>query len=158
MELVDKQISTVEAEIVDLVLQVHYQTQTSSFMWNRIWNHGAADSADQCFQLLFSPELSFDVGVVQSSIFLDTLEETKKPAIALQALITTVLRNAYCDAVPYFDYRQEAVTCTVSLKQIPMDHTGLVVSAVLVALHFILTLVVVVLFGLRGNVLGLHNP
>ncbi|KAI0546828.1 hypothetical protein F4679DRAFT_587202 [Xylaria curta] len=169
---VDKQVVT-----TTLVSNMYSNQPTRPFVWSSITlglvNFRAQESSGPvyygtCLHKPDGPTVplhlyigsldSLWINPILSSIFSDTLEETKNPAIAMQAFFTTVLRNIYYAALPSFDYNQEVVMRMAVSKQIPSGYMGFIAVASLVAAHVVLTYTTVVMFVLKGRLLDLHNP
>jgi hypothetical protein len=93
---------------------------------------------------------------VLNAIFTDIMDETGNPALAWQALMTSVLRNAYYDWLPAFTVRGDITTTHMVLRQRPVRRIGFYIVMSVLAAHIILVIVVCVWFysATRYTVLG----
>jgi hypothetical protein len=76
-------------------------------------------------------------------VFDDVIADTDSPALALQAILTIVLRAAYYDWVQLLNNNSSTKTVTFQQALIPLHHTGLCavmyILAILLALCWIIT-------------------
>ncbi|KAI1120487.1 hypothetical protein F5Y10DRAFT_289621 [Nemania abortiva] len=156
MKEVDEQISATRREDP---YSLTYSSPTMPFLWYNVWAP-VRNSEDGSLKLAFdntTTPLGTGANPILRSIFFNVLVDTRNPALAIQAMLTTILRCAYYDALPFFDYDQVAVTRMVNLEQIPLAHSGFTVIVALVVAHCLLTLAILVLFILRGRMVVLHK-
>lgn len=83
---------------------------------------------------------------ILNAIFRDTLIETDNPALAWQALTTTVARMAYYDWLPTFDSYAPITTTSMVPCQVPKYHTGFTVVAVNLVVHLSLFIAITIWF------------
>ncbi|KAF1985929.1 hypothetical protein K402DRAFT_394179 [Aulographum hederae CBS 113979] len=74
------------------------------------------------------------------------MDDTNDPALALQAVLTTALRMAYYDAMPYFDYKAEVTTRSAIQEQMPVGNMGLIIVLTVMLVHWVLVVVISVVF------------
>lgn len=84
---------------------------------------------------------------VLNAIFRDVLVETDNPALAWQALVTTVLRMAYYDWLPTFDTISEVKTVSHVDCLKPQHFLGFLIVAGNIFIHLCLVLIITVYFG-----------
>lgn len=100
---------------------------------------------------------SLALSPILNAIFRDTLIDTGNPALAWQALTTSVMRMAYYDWLPTFDSFSDAkITSTVPC-QVPIHSTGFSIVAANLALHLVLFTISVVWFRLATKTSLLNN-
>jgi hypothetical protein len=85
------------------------------------------------------------------------MEATQNPVLALQAVLTTVLRTTYYDAVPFFNYEQPVQTRSVTAAQMPQATAGFIAIATLVLVHWLLTMLTFIFFVSRDRYAVLDN-
>lgn len=108
--------------------------------------------SDQSFN--FTPLVP---GTILNSIFRDTLIDTGNPALAWQALTTSVMRMAYYDWLPTFDTFLDAKITSKVPCQVPIHFTGFSIVTADLALHLILFTVSVIWFSLATKTSLLNN-
>jgi len=93
---------------------------------------------------------------VLNAIFTDIMDETGNPALAWQALVTSVLRNAYYDWLPAFTVRGNITTTHMVPCQRPVRRLGFYIVMAVLAAHLILVVAVCMWFysATRYTVLG----
>ncbi|KAI9765322.1 MAG: hypothetical protein M1839_005522 [Geoglossum umbratile] len=74
------------------------------------------------------------------AVFKDVLEETDSPALALQDILTIVLRMAYYDWVPIFNANFSSSTTSLQQALVPLHHKGLWAVISILALRVVLCL------------------
>lgn len=74
------------------------------------------------------------------------LKDTRNPALAFQALCTILMEMAYYDYLPQFDASAPVTSSFKQVFRIPKRWTGLAVVLGLLALHFALVVIAIVLF------------
>lgn len=84
--------------------------------------------------------------VTHDAIFVQTLQETGNPALALQALNTVLTQVTYYDSLPRFELSSPAQYRMVSRVSVPARWTGFAVVTVLLAMHSIMLIAAVVVF------------
>ncbi|KAL1623259.1 hypothetical protein SLS56_008364 [Neofusicoccum ribis] len=84
---------------------------------------------------------------VLNAIFRDTLLDTDNPALAWQALMTTVLRMAYYDWLPTFDSMTRLETRSKVPCQIPLFYRGFAIVMANLAVHLAIVTAAAVCFG-----------
>ncbi|KAL2689617.1 hypothetical protein Neosp_003675 [[Neocosmospora] mangrovei] len=91
-----------------------------------------------------------------SSVFQSIIQQTEDPAQAVQALMTRLYQMQYYDFLPDFDYKQTTETIYSTERIIPSRWIGLIIVFCLVAAHFLLVSITMVLFisRTRGSALG----
>jgi hypothetical protein len=87
-----------------------------------------------------------DMNIVQATLFENILSDTGDPSLALQAQLTSVLRMAYYDWVPLFDWNSTQTTTPFVDRQLPASQTGLWIIVGFVGAHLILVISILVWF------------
>jgi hypothetical protein len=87
-----------------------------------------------------------DMNIVQATLFENILADTGDPSLALQAQLTSLLRMAYYDWVPLFDWNSTQITTSFVDRQLPASQTGLWIIIGFMAAHWILVLSILVWF------------
>lgn len=100
---------------------------------------------------------SLVLGTILNSIFRDTLIDTDNPALAWQALTTSVMRMAYYDWLPTFGTFSDAKITSKVPCQVPIHSTGFSIVAANLALHLILFTVSAIWFRLATKTSLLNN-
>ncbi|KAH7086461.1 hypothetical protein FB567DRAFT_593401 [Paraphoma chrysanthemicola] len=90
-------------------------------------------------------------------IFQDTLHETNNPALAMQAVTHLVMQTAYYDWFPNFDLKSNGTFTITEKRYIPQMYKHFSVVMGLLALHFVLVIVALVLFITKTEVSLLGN-
>jgi hypothetical protein len=145
-----------------------YDMKTYPFLWNSMWGsvpdnalrlaiNISSFSSNSRTKIMYSMQNITGINSLLGSIFSDTFMETQNPALALQATITTVLRAAYYDAVPFFDVSQQASLSVTGRQDMPQAHVGFIVVVLLVVGQSVLMVITVVVFVLMGRLAVLHN-
>jgi hypothetical protein len=83
---------------------------------------------------------------VQATLFENILTDTGDPSLALQAQLTSLLRMAYYDWVPLFDWNSTQTTTSFVDRQLPASQTGLRIIVGFLAAHSVLVTSVLVWF------------
>lgn len=84
-----------------------------------------------------------------NGVFEDVLAETRRPALALQAMIGLKLQNVYYALIPSM-INPTPVTVTESVPaQVPVRWTGLLIYAAILGLHFLSVVAITASFLLR---------
>ncbi|KAJ4286473.1 hypothetical protein N0V90_013173 [Kalmusia sp. IMI 367209] len=122
------------------------------------------DAALERYIASFSPEKNWNATItnrlslppVLNAIFTDTMDDTGNPALAWQALMTSVLRNAYYDWLPAFTVRGNMTTTHMVPCQRPVRRLGFYIVMVVLAVHFSLVVAVCMWFysATRYTVVG----
>ncbi|KAK4938818.1 hypothetical protein LTR10_020825 [Elasticomyces elasticus] len=94
---------------------------------------------------------------VLSTLFTDTITATNSPALALQALLTTVLRQAYYSFLPTFDAQSDVTVTSFQAVQIPLRTRGFWAVLGITSAHFVLCLVALIGFISFTRVSSLKN-
>ncbi|KAE9379748.1 hypothetical protein N431DRAFT_478669 [Stipitochalara longipes BDJ] len=87
-----------------------------------------------------------DMNIVQATLFENILTDTGDPSLALQAQLTSLLRMAYYDWVPLFDWNSTQTTTSFVDRQLPASQTGLWIIVGFMAAHSIMVTCVLVWF------------
>ncbi|RYP18893.1 hypothetical protein DL765_003681 [Monosporascus sp. GIB2] len=82
-----------------------------------------------------------------ASIFVDSLEETNSPAVALQAVFTIYTQTAYYSLVPYFDILGKGTITITESYYIPAKTIGFASVTALLLIHLILVAMAVACFA-----------
>jgi hypothetical protein len=131
----------------------------SSLVWNQFLSFGdnagrqlLAVACTNCSRNIEGP-VSFstgnrilDMNIVQATLFENILTDTGDPSLALQAQLTSLLRMAYYDWVPLFDWNSTQTTTSFVDRQLPASQTGLWIIVGFLAAHFVLVTGVLVWF------------
>jgi len=80
------------------------------------------------------------------NLFQDTLNDTKSPALALQAVLTRMTQMLYYDRITQLDERRAAWTSFATIAFLPVRWTGFVGAVVIIATHLAIVVTVTVLF------------
>lgn len=83
---------------------------------------------------------------MQATLFENILIDTGDPSLAFQAQLTSILRMAYYDWVPLFDWNSTQTTSSFIDLQVPASKTGLWIVLGFMAAHFVLVTSVLVWF------------
>ena len=94
---------------------------------------------------------------VISTLFTDTISATNSPALALQAVLTTMLRQAYYSFLPTFDAESNVTVSSFQPAQIPVRTRGFWAVLGITAAHFVLCLIALVGFISSTYVSSLKN-
>ncbi|KAI1610864.1 hypothetical protein EDD36DRAFT_497743 [Exophiala viscosa] len=94
---------------------------------------------------------------VTSTLFTDTISATNSPALALQAVLTTMLRQAYYSFLPTFDAESNVTASSFQPAQIPVRTRGFWAVLGITVAHFVLCLVALVGFISFTHVSSLKN-
>lgn len=78
-----------------------------------------------------------DLNPVLSTMFADIMEETDNPTLAWQALVTTLMRMAYYDWLPTFDYMGNATITSMVPCQKPQYRKGFLLVMANMLLHLV---------------------
>ncbi|KAF2143156.1 uncharacterized protein K452DRAFT_201534, partial [Aplosporella prunicola CBS 121167] len=105
----------------------------------------------------YFPGTVYMLSQVLNAIFQDTILETDNPALAWQALMTTVYRMAYYDWLPTFDSMSDVNTVSRVPCQMPVRYNGFIIVATTLAIHLSLFIVVTVWFYKGTQISLLHN-
>ncbi|KAJ4384049.1 hypothetical protein N0V86_000893 [Didymella sp. IMI 355093] len=91
-----------------------------------------------------------------SSVFQDIIQTTRNPALAFQALFTTMSQTAYYQALPLFNLEALATVSTSDTFTVPRHWTGFGIVMGLLITHAVLVVTAVVLFlsGTDHSLLG----
>ncbi|KAF9699213.1 hypothetical protein EKO04_003121 [Ascochyta lentis] len=81
-----------------------------------------------------------------TALFQDVIQTTENPALAFQAMFTTISSMAYYNALPLFFMDQNATVASSKSFTIPVQWTGFAVVVALLFVHAILVITAVVLF------------
>jgi hypothetical protein len=98
-----------------------------------------------------------DMNIVQATLVENILTDTGDPSLALQAQITSLLRMAYYDWVPLFDWNSTQTTTSFVDRQLPASQTGLWIIVGCMAAHSILVTSVLVWFCRSTKFMLLDN-
>jgi hypothetical protein len=79
-------------------------------------------------------------------MFQDILLDTRRPALALQAHLTTLVRMAYYDNLPMFDYPGNQTLDFFVPTLLPTTHLGLVGVITVLLIHQVAVLIIVLRF------------
>jgi hypothetical protein len=82
----------------------------------------------------------------QATTFQDILLDTHRPALALQAHLTTLVRMAYYDNLPMFDYPGNQTLDFFVPTLLPTTHLGLVGVITALLIHQVAVLIIVLRF------------
>ncbi|MCJ1280336.1 hypothetical protein MMC21_008163 [Puttea exsequens] len=85
----------------------------------------------------------------QAAVFNDILKTTRHPALAIQAQFTTLFGMAYYDHAFQFDISAPATTTSFTDVLMPVQWTGVIAVAAVLALHLCVVFVVVIWFRIR---------
>jgi hypothetical protein len=98
----------------------------------------------------------FDVNPQQALAFQNILQETGRPALALQAYYMTLMRMIYYDNLPLFDYPGTQSMTFFTPTLIPQGYKGLAAVITATTLHLALVLIIFVEFlaSTRSTMLG----
>jgi hypothetical protein len=91
------------------------------------------------------------------AIFRDTLFDTDNPALAWQALTTSIFRSAYYDWLPLFDREESTTTRSLVLCQVPLYTKGFTVVMVNLVLHLLLVAAITAWFARETRYSLLNN-
>ncbi|RYP89874.1 hypothetical protein DL770_004004 [Monosporascus sp. CRB-9-2] len=100
-----------------------------------------------CITDIYAPGNTRMVNHRLASIFLDSLEETNSPAVALQAIFTILSQTAYYNLVPYFDILETGTITITASHYIPARSIGFASVAALLLIHLILVAMAVACFA-----------
>ncbi|RYO85207.1 hypothetical protein DL766_007004 [Monosporascus sp. MC13-8B] len=81
------------------------------------------------------------------AIFMDSLEETNSPALALQAVFTVLTQMAYYHLAPYFDILENGTITITESYYIPARSIGFASVTALLLIHLILVAIAVACFA-----------
>lgn len=101
--------------------------------------------------------VSTDTNLVLNTIFEDIMKETDNPALAWQALVTAVMRMAYYDWLPTFDYTGNATVTSMVPCQKPQHCTGFILVMANLFVHLVFVAVSSFLFFTRTRYSLLGN-
>ncbi|RYP79121.1 hypothetical protein DL771_000099 [Monosporascus sp. 5C6A] len=101
----------------------------------------------KCMTAIYAPGNNLTVNHRLMSIFLDSLEETNSPAVALQAVLTVLTQMAYYNLVPYFDRLENGTIAITESYYIPARIIGFASVGALLLIHLILVAVAVACFA-----------
>jgi hypothetical protein len=92
----------------------------------------------------------------QASTFRDNLQDTARPALAVQAHFTTLARMAYYDNLPIFDYPGTQLSDFFTPASAPTTYKGFAIVMALILIHLILvgTLTVIFIKDVHSTRLG----
>ncbi|KAF2690850.1 hypothetical protein K458DRAFT_382426 [Lentithecium fluviatile CBS 122367] len=128
------------------------------------WVFGAVTTAWHTFTLhfcLYCEPIANEArtaSTLHSSIFNEALQDTGSPAIALQAHLTTVLRQAYYTWLPLFDTSANATTVSYVERLAPVSRRGFLAVMGILATHVLVCGITTYLFlkktkySLLGNI------
>ena len=94
---------------------------------------------------------------MQDVMIAEVLNDTANSAMALQAQLVMLLRTAYYDSLPIFNYNATYSAVSVTQKLIPGAKFGLCTVLILVTLHLLLVGLVVARFCLGSRLTLLNN-
>jgi hypothetical protein len=92
-----------------------------------------------------------------NAIFRDALVDTGNPAVAWQALTTSVLRTAYYDWLPMFEKDEFITTTSLVPCQLPLYTKGFIVVMVNLGLHLFLVIAIFMWFARKTKYSLLNN-
>lgn len=93
------------------------------------------------------PSVSYNaLNPILNAMFRDTIIETDNPALAWQALTTTVARMAYYDWLPTFDSYAPITTTSMIPCQVPKHYTGITIVAANLVVHLSLFILITIWF------------
>ncbi len=104
-----------------------------------------------------SPNFIQQGSTVLATLFSDTIIDTDSPALALQALLTTILRTAYYSFLPTFDAESQVTVTSFRSAQVPLRSRGFWAVVGITLAHFVLCVVTLVGFILFTRVSSLKN-
>ncbi|KAF2140825.1 uncharacterized protein K452DRAFT_272481 [Aplosporella prunicola CBS 121167] len=125
--------------------QSYNNSETQEQFWT---NYSTNETADF---------LSSTLNPVLNSLFLDIMEETENPALALQALLTSVIRTAYYDLLPTFNAEEIIETTSFEPCQVPQHTKGFTIVAVNIVLHLALFITTAIWFASTTRYSLLNN-
>lgn len=132
-----------------------YSMDLAFNMVNGVYQDGILICTNDCLDDTWASVVYMDAR--QRDIFLDTLQETENPALALQAPFTITTQMVYYDMLPLFDVPREAVLIKDKAVLRPVVRRGFLAIIALTLIHFILTCFSVISFGLRTQHTLLNN-
>ncbi|KAJ9606152.1 hypothetical protein H2200_009113 [Cladophialophora chaetospira] len=94
---------------------------------------------------------------ILSTLFSDTIAATNSPALALQAVLTSVLRMAYYAFLPTFDAQSEVTVTSFSAAQVPLRTRGFWAVFGITTGHFVLCVMALIGFIAFTQVSSLKN-
>lgn len=94
---------------------------------------------------------------IAATLFSDTIATTNSPALALQAVWTTMLRMAYYSFLPTFDAESNITVTSFRAAQIPLRTRGFFAVLAITSAHFVLCLVALMGFVSFTRVSSLKN-
>ncbi|RYP74672.1 hypothetical protein DL769_003985 [Monosporascus sp. CRB-8-3] len=100
-----------------------------------------------CLTDIYAPGNTRAVNHRLASIFMDSLEETNSPAVALQAVFTVLTQIAYYNFVPYFDILEKGTITITESYYIPARSIGFASVVALLLIHLILVTMAVACFA-----------
>lgn len=85
------------------------------------------------------------------ALFLSTIEETRDPSLAIQALYLSLARMPYYLYLPDYDYRESALIKSAVLRSYPRTNRGISAVLSIIGVHLALVLLITALFCLRTS-------
>lgn len=127
----------------NVILSNSYQNSPSILMCSYCGNYGPG---------------TIDPHRYHIALFQDILYGTRNPALAIQALHTTIVQMSYYDFLPDFDISAPATVVSVSTMLMPQQWIGFSVVLVILTLHTSLVILITVVYikGTNISLLGDH--
>jgi hypothetical protein len=97
---------------------------------------------------------------VLATLFYDVIKDTGHPALALQAVWTTIFGMSYYDHIEQFDYNGSSTVVGYKDVLVPTSMRALIIISVILLVHLLLVLAIVIAFamskkpGMIGNSWG----
>ena len=96
---------------------------------------------------VLSPNSEYNsVNRLHAGLFQDIIQTTNNPALAMQAMFTTIMQMAYYNSLPMFSHVGPASVATSETLSIPVHWTGFGIVMSLLVIHAILVITAVCLF------------
>jgi hypothetical protein len=92
-----------------------------------------------------------------AALFNDVLQDTNSPALALQAMLTQVLREVYYDWLPTFDSTSDVTTTSVVSVLIPLRYRGFWAVFAITCAHLVLCAIAGIGFAFYTRTSHLQN-
>ncbi|OAL49745.1 hypothetical protein IQ07DRAFT_644885 [Pyrenochaeta sp. DS3sAY3a] len=161
--------STKQRGLWDLMRAPNWSAATSERKWgvktnNFIWSVLSLGFNSEVKRDKVLPTAMFDPVSASDSVhrslvavIQDILEDTRNPALALQALFTLLMQIAYYDFLPQFDVSGTARYRVSSEILLPVQWKGFSVVVGLIGLHFVLIALALILFFVKTEMSLLGN-
>jgi len=89
---------------------------------------------------------SWSAHPIHTSVFIDTLNDTKSPALALQAVLARICQMAYYEELVKQNTTAVASTLMASSASIPMRWTGFTIGTAIIVAHLIIVTILAAMF------------